>query len=364
MNQQDPADVVGLFSPAPELTYLDSATYGLPPRTTVEALRRAALGWQAGTAHWIEDWDREAETCRRLFAGLIGAAQREVALMPAVSVASGIVATAFGPEDEVLIAEGEFTSIVYPFLAAQERGRLRVREAPLEGLAEAVRPETSLVAVSQVQSSNGRVADLKAIDEAARRLGARVYVDASQGLGALPIDVRALDVDYLACAAYKWLCCPRGVAFLYVREECWDEPFSVVASWRGGDDPYGRFYGSPLALSGDAARFDVSLAWHAWVGARHSLEALTALDDETRFRLAHEPACRLADLCGLPAPGSSIVAVPVTDSRRAGEAMKDAGIKVSVRAGQIRVASHFYNTVADVERAAEVLRPFVASPGG
>ncbi len=360
----DPRDVIDLFSPAPGLTYLDSATYGLPPRTTVAALRQAAEGWQAGTAHWIDDWDREAETCRRLVARLLRAASREVALMPAVSVASGIVATAVPSGGEVLIAEGEFTSIVFPFLAAQERGLLRVREAPLESLAEAVSSQTSLVAVSLVQSSDGRVADLEAIRAAAKGAGARLYVDASQGLGVVPVDVGEIGVDYLACAAYKWLCCPRGVAFLYVREDLWDEPMSAVASWRGGDDPYGRFYGSPLALAEDAARFDVSLAWHAWVGARHSLEALCSLDDETRFRLAHEPACRLAALLGLPPPGASIVSVPVTDSRRAGDALKAAGIKVSVRAGQIRVSSHFYNSLADTERAAEVLKPFLAPPRG
>ncbi len=355
-------DVIDLFSPAPGLTYLDSATYGLPPRPTLRALEAALAGWRGGTAHWIDDWDREAEACRRLFARLIHAAAAEVSLMPALSVATGIVATAVPHGGEVLIPEGEFTSVGYPFLAAAERGRLRVREAPLAELADAIRPETAMVATSVVQSADGRVADLPAISAAAKAVGARLYADASQALGVYPIDVAEHGIDYLACAAYKWLCCPRGVAFLYVREDLWHEPFPVAASWRAGDKPYDRFYGSPLALAETAARFDVSLAWHAWVGARPSLETLCALDDDTRFRLAREPALRLATLLDLPTPDSSIVTVPVTDSRRAGAALTAAGIKASERAGQIRIAPHFYNSVADAERAAEVLEPLVASP--
>ncbi len=356
----NPHDVQDLFSAAPGSTYLDSATYGLPPKATIEALDRALRGWQSGEASWKEDWDREGEVCRRLFAEMISSSAAEVALMPALSVATGIVASSVPARGEVLLAEGDFTSMVYPFLAAEQRGLLSVREAPLEELAEAVREQTALVAVSLVQSADGRAADLMAISAAARAAGARLYVDASQCLGVMPVHVGDFGIDFLSCAAYKWLCCPRGVAFLYVREPLWDEPMSIAASWRGGDDPYGRFYGTPLRLSPTAARFDVSLAWHAWVGARASLEVLSALGDATRFALATEPVRHLADLLGLPHPPSTILSVPVTDARRAGAALEAARIRVSVRdSGQIRVSSHIYNSEVDAERAAEILEPFV-----
>ena len=358
----EPDDVIALYSPAAGTTYLDTATYGLPPAPTIRALERALEGWRDGTAHWIDDWDREAEVCRRLVAELIHSAAGEVSLMPAVSVATAIIATAVPRGGEVLIPEGEFTSVAFPFLAAQRRGLLRVREAPLVDLAAAIRPETSMVATSLVQSSDGRVVDLE-IGAAARDAGARLYLDVSQALGVMPLDVGRLGVDYLACGAYKWLSCPRGVAFLYVRRELWDEVWPVAASWRGGDDPYGRFYGSPLALAPDAARFDVSLAWHAWVGARHSLETLCALDEEVRFELARKPALRLADRLELAPPDSSIVTIPVVDSGRAGAALRAAGVKASERAGQIRLSPHFYNSLDDAERAVEVLKPHLA-PGG
>ncbi len=353
----DSRDVIDLFAPAPGSTYLDTATYGLPPRPTLRVLEQALAGWKDGSAHWIEDWDRSADTCRELLAGLIHAQANEVALMPAVSVATGIVASAVPKGGEVLLPVGDYTSASYPFLVAEKQGRLSVREAPLEELADAVTSRTSLVAASLVQSADGRVADLAAISAAARGVGARVYLDVSQSLGVLPLDVAAQSVDYLACAAYKWLLCPRGVAFLFVRQGLWDEPSPIVASWRGGDDPYGRFYGSPLALSPTAARFDISLAWHSWVGARTSLETLSSLDENERCRLACAPIKHMAELLQLPPTGSSILSIPVDDSARAGEALKAARIKASVRAGRIRIASHFYNTLADTERAAEVLGP-------
>ena len=108
----DPSEVVARFAPDPGLTYLDSATYGLPPRATVDAVRDCLDGWRGGTAHWIDAWDRQGEVCRELCARLLHARPREVSLMPAVSVASGIVATAIPRGGEVLVASGDFTSVL------------------------------------------------------------------------------------------------------------------------------------------------------------------------------------------------------------------------------------------------------------
>ncbi|MEO1366702.1 MAG: aminotransferase class V-fold PLP-dependent enzyme [Acidobacteriota bacterium] len=346
-----------LFEPAAGTVYLDSATYGLPPRPTLDALHRALDAWRGGTGRWREEWEQDGEACRGLFAELIGGRAEQVALLPAVSVASALVATGVPKGGEVLLAEGDFTSVMYPFLVARDRGDLTVREAPARALAEAIGPRTALVAFSIVQSGDGRVADLEAISAAARQHGALVYGDGSQALGMLPIDVETAGLDFLACGAYKWLCCPRGVSFLWLRPELNDTLAPLTASWRGGDDPFARFYGSPLALADDAARFHVSLAWHPFVGARASLEVLTALDDRARFERARAAARVLTEQLDLPDSGSSIVSVPVTDSGAAGLALEKAGVRVSVRAGAIRVAPHFYNRIDQAARTAELLRP-------
>lgn len=343
--------------------YLDSATYGLPPKATTRALRRALDGWRDGSARWTEDWDREGDTARRLLAQMIHAGERDVSLQPAVSMASGIVATAIPGGGEVLLAEGDFTSVSYPFVAAAEAGRIRWRAVPLDRLAESVTRDTSMVAVSAVQSADGRAADLAALRQACDIHDARLYVDASQSLGILPMDVHRPRVDYLAVAGYKWLCCPRGTAWLYVHPDLHHEPWPVAASWRGGDDPYGRYYfvpgqGTDLGLADDAARFDVSLAWHAWVGARHSLEALTQLGDEERFRIGHGAACHFARLLDLPKPDAGIVTLEISGGDEALHALEAKRIRVAGRAGKVRVAFHVYNTLDEAEHAAAVLRRF------
>lgn len=354
-----------LFDYPTDRLYLDSATYGLPPRATTRALREALDAWRDGSARWIEDWDVAGDSSRRLLAEMIGAGARSVSLQPAVSVASGIVATAVPDGGEVLLAEGDFTSVSYPFVAAAETGRRKERigwrAAPLERLAESIRPETSMVAVSLVQSADGHVADLAALRSACDVHDARLYVDASQALGMLPVDVHSPRIDYLSAGGYKWLCCPRGTAWLYVHPDLHDAPWPVAASWRGGDDPYGRFYfdsGDALGLAHDAARFDVSLAWHAWVGARHSLEALSSVDEATRFRIGHEAASHFAARLDLPEPDANIVTLTVRGGDEALHALEAERIRVAGRAGKVRVAFHLYNTVDEAEHAASVLWPF------
>ena len=355
-----PEDVRELFAAETDLTYLDSATYGLPPKPTIAALESALARWRSGSADWLE-WEEEAEQSRELFAKLVGAFRTEIALMPAVSVATALALSVVPEGGEVLVAQGDFRSVVFPALVLSRSNRAAVREVPFGDIANAVGKHTSLVAVSHVHSADGSVADVAAIREATRSAGASLFLDATQSLGVLATDVHALDVDFLACAAYKWLCSPRGVAFLYVNPRLWDAVIPLTASWRGAlGAPASGYYGGPLELQPDARRFDISGAWHSWVGARCSLEVLVSLGDEARWQMASEPARSFARLLALREPGSSIVSVPVSDGEAAEIALREAKVKTSGRAGRIRVSSHIYNTVSDAERAADVLAPFVA----
>jgi len=99
------------FHAEPGLTYLDTATYGLPPDSTMRVMREALDTWQAGTAGWVE-WDRKSERARVAFATLIGAAPGRVALLPAVSVGVGVVAAALRPGDRVVAPAAEFRSVL------------------------------------------------------------------------------------------------------------------------------------------------------------------------------------------------------------------------------------------------------------
>jgi selenocysteine lyase/cysteine desulfurase len=350
--------VRSLFKPASGLIYLDTATYGLPPRPTIEVMERALRSWQAGTANWIEDWDRPSDRCRADFASLIGTLAENVAYLPAASVGAGVVAVSLRAGEQVVVPDDEFTSTLYPILVAKERGAV-VHEVPFDRLADAIRPGTRLVAFSLTQMQTGKTADLAAICERASTVGAEVFVDATQSVPFVPLDDVINRVDYLVCAGYKHLLSPRGTAYFYVRPDRWDRLEAHNANWRAADQPFNRYFGGPLSLSATAARFDVSRAWLPWLGASESLRLLASWRESDLFEQVRALARRLAAGTGIPEPGSSLVCVPIHDAERARAALAEAGVKASVRGTSIRFSPHVYNTEADIDRTIEAIAPFI-----
>ncbi len=354
-----PDAVRALFSPEPGSIYLDTGSYGLPPRPTVEALRRAVDLWQSGAADWTESWEQSGQACRRSFAELIQAAPESVGLVPSVSIAAGVVAASLKPGDDVVVPDDEFTSVLYPLLVAQQHRGVRVRCVPFGQLEDSVRPDTRLVAFSLVQSQSGRTADLARVCAAARSVGAETLVDATHALPFVPVGHVLPHVDYLACAGYKHLLCPRGVSFFYVAPRHWERLPSVVAGWRSGNGPDGSLYGGPLDLAPNAARFDVSLPWFSWVGSAESLRLILDWRREGFLPDVLDFTRLIAGSLGLPETGSTVIGVPVSDAEGAHAALARAGIRASVRAGGVRFAPHVHNTGAEIVRAADAIRPFV-----
>ncbi|MDN0195057.1 aminotransferase class V-fold PLP-dependent enzyme [Streptomyces sp. S.PNR 29] len=335
---------------APKNTYLNTASKGLLPARTVDAVR-AALERAAAGQH--TDMFADVEAARASFARLTGVPVSRVAAGASVAVYSGLIAASLPEGAEVITAEGDFSSVVNPF---HVRGDLKVRAVPLERIAESVRPGTALVAVSAAQSADGRIADLPAIRAAAREHGARTYVDASQAAGWLDLDAGVY--DYTAAVAYKWLLSPHGVAFLTVPED-FGGLTPLFAGWVSGERPWDACYGPVEELAHSARRFDESPALFGYAGARHSLALLEELGvDAVRahdLALADRFRAGLAELGHTPvsAPGSAIVSVPGLGDRQ--PELSRAGIELSDRAGNLRAAFHLYNTPADVDRLLDVL---------
>jgi selenocysteine lyase/cysteine desulfurase len=349
-----------LFDPAPELVYLDAATYGLPPRPTVAALERAVQRWQSGEADWVAEWDQKGDACRAHFATLIGGRPEEVALIPAASVGVGLVAASLPAGAEVVVPDDEFTSVIFPLLVAAERSGVRLHRVPFAALAEAIGPETHLVAFSLTRSQDGDTASLGQIVTAAGQHGARLLVDATHAIPFVPVAPWVSEIDYLVCHGYKHLLCPRGVAFFHVREERWPDIAPWLANWRAGDPPYARNYGGDLShLAPDARRFDVSLAWQAWAGAEPSLALLVEWQRQGLLDEVTVLARRLAAGLGKPEPPASIVSVRVPDAEAAEAALAEAGVRCAARGGNIRLSPHIYNTEEDIDRAVEALASLV-----
>jgi selenocysteine lyase/cysteine desulfurase len=351
------AGIRSQFKPAKGIAYLDTATYGLPPLATVEALERAIHAWQAGTGDWINDWDEPTNEAPRDFAALIGAPPDTIATIPAASVGTGLVAGTLGPGDEVVTPDDEFTSTLFPLLVAKERGAV-VHEVAVDDVAASIGPSTRLVAISLVQMQTGRVADIGAVVDAAERHGARILVDATQGIPFVDLREVIDRIDYLVCAGYKHLLSPRGTAYLYVRSDRWDELEPRNANWRSADQPYARYFGGPLTLASDARRFDVSRAWFPWVGATASLRLLVEWQAAGAFGAVRDLAEGLARRLGVPWYGSSLVCAPLADGEAARAALAAAGVRASVRGTAIRFAVHVYTTEQDLDRAADAIAPF------
>ena len=338
-------DVRALFDPDPG--YLNTASVGVPPRTALDAMTVVLDGWRRGRLS-PPDFDEAVGRSRRAWAALTGVDPAQVATGTTVSEFVGVVAAALPDGAQVVVAEGEFTSVSFPFLAHADRGVV-VREVPLEQLHEVGGP-VDLYAVSAVQSADGRLVDLPALLAAARARGAQVLLDTTQSCGWLPLDCS--QVDYVVCGAYKWLLAPRGTAFLAVRPDRLDGLRPLAAGWYAGDDPWTSIYGLPLRLAADARRLDLSPAWFCWVGAAESLELLAGLD----LSAVHAHDVGLADLLlaglDLPPQGSAIV---TADSPGAAERLAAAGVRAAVRAGRVRLAFHLYSDERDVDLAVSAL---------
>lgn len=338
------ADVRALFPDA--AGYLDTASLGLPPRTVADVLHDAIDQWQRGAAR-APDYDDAVEASRAAFARLVHVSSDDVAVGNQVSPFAGLVAASVPRGAAVLCPQGEFTSMLFPFLVRRADG-VRVRSAPLERLAEAIDGDVDLVAFSIAQSSDGRVADAEAIAEAAHEHGARTFVDATQAAGWLPLDGVAF--DFLVAGAYKWLLAPRGTAFLHIAPARRDELVPSAAGWYAGASRWDSIYGEPLRLAANARRFDVSPAWLAWVGTQEALRLI----EEVGVAAVHRHDVGLAnDLrahLGLPPSNSAVVSIGLVDDRPLPDSLR-----ASMRAGRLRVCFHLYNTADDVDRVADYL---------
>jgi selenocysteine lyase/cysteine desulfurase len=328
--------------------YLAACTLGIPATSTVDALTRDLGRWRDGT-NSPADYTAVVERARGHAATLHGASADRVAVGSQGSVFVALAAASAPARARVVVVDGDFSSVVAPFLA---RGDLDVHHVPLDRLADAVTPSTWLVAFSLVQSATGGIADAASVIAAARGVGALVLVDTTQATGWLRTD--DLDADIVVCHAYKWLSAPRGAAFMAVSDRALEELVPITAGWYSGEDPWASCYGPELYLAAGARRFDVSPAWHAWVGAEVALEIAAGLDLDAVRRHDVGLADAFRERLDLPQSASAIVSWPDPDGCDLA-ALTAAGLTASGRAGRARVAFHLWNDEDDVDLAARAL---------
>jgi selenocysteine lyase/cysteine desulfurase len=334
------AEARSLFSP--ETAYLNTAGYGLPPRPAFEALERVMDQWRHGRTPWMV-WQESVDVARGRFASLVGVSAEDVAVGTQVASFVGLISLSLRPGARVVAPEEEFTSVLFPLLA---RDDLRVELVPLAELVNAITEGVDLVALSAVQSADGRVADLDAIARAASAAGALTLIDTTQACGWLPFDAGRF--DYTVCATYKWLLAPRGCAFMTVRPEAAERLTPHLAGWFNADPPAAS-YGGPLRVALTARRFDLSPAWFSWVAQAPALEVL--LDVGVSEIHAHDVtlANRFRVGLGLDPSDSAIVSVAPANGAR-GE-LDAAGVMYADHGDVLRFSFHLYTTEEHVDRA-------------
>jgi selenocysteine lyase/cysteine desulfurase len=322
------------------LGYLNTASVGIPSDAVAHAVAAAVQDWRTGAAR-PADYDTPVATARAAFGRLVGVPAGRVAIGATASGLVGLVAASLPDGARVLVARGEFTSVSFPFAAQRDRG-VQVVEAELDELPVRA-AEFDLVAVSVVQSADGRIVDLGPL-RAAREHGTRVLLDATQALGWWNGDLSWADA--VVGSGYKWLLSPRGAAWMALGPQL--APVPHGAGWFAGQDPWTSIYGLPLRLAAGARALDTSPAWFSHIGAAVALPYLAGLD-----RAAVQAHCvGLADRfragVGMPPGGSAIVAVRQPDALAR---LRAAGVVAAGRAGAARLAFHLYNTDDDVDLA-------------
>lgn len=332
----------------PARRYLDTATVGVPPDCGVAAARADLERWQSGRIQAAE-YDSVVDRARVAYAQIVGARADRVGIVPQVSVASAVAASALRPGDRVLLAEEDFTSVLFPFL--QTAGDVEVEVVPFDRILDAIRPKTTMVAVSAVQSADGRVLDLDGLHEVAVANDCLTYLDLTQAASWLEIGADRFDVT--AVAAYKWLCSPRGTGFMTVGERMAERVTPVAAGWYAGEDPWTSIYRPPLRLATSGRRFDVSPAWSGWAAATPTLELLAEVGTEAIGR--HNVALANRFRAGIALPGSSSAIVSL-DQPGALDALRAADVACAGRDGRLRLSFHLYTSEDDVDAAIDIIR--------
>jgi selenocysteine lyase/cysteine desulfurase len=354
-------------------TFLNTATFGQMPRRAVEAVERHYRHRDALACRDFLDWFGDADRLRQSIGQLTGTSASDVAFTPSaahgLSLLMGQMAWERG--DRVVTLENEFPNqIYYPALMGAEG--VEFVEARWDEFYDAINSRTRLVAISMLSYVNGFRPPLGEISKFLRERGVLLYVDGTQGLGALRLDLAATPIDILSVHAYKWMLAPTGAGFMCVRPEVrrWLKP--NVVGWRSHEDwrnVDNLHHGAPrFATTGEqyeGCMLAFSLLYPLAESVGMMLELGPDQIERRVMQLAGEMRRALRDL-GAEMQDGPLFDSPILSARFPGhdasalaKALAARNVLVSARHGGLRVSTHFYNSQNDLDRLAEELKPLL-----
>jgi kynureninase len=356
-------------------TYLNSCSLGALSTRSMAGLARFQELWnEYGASAWYKLWLGEIAEVRNKFATLIGALPHEVAIAPNVSAALSEIATGLdlGGRNRIVMAELDFPTLAYQWMAKQRLGvEVEFVESPdritlpTETLMAAIDDRTGLVATSRVFYLSGYIQDIARLTKHAHEHGALVLIDDYQGTGQIPIDVHALDVDFLVTGTLKWLMGGPGLAFIYVREDLIPKVRPSVTGWWGSRDMF-EFRTGVFEYRDDAQRLEAGTPAMAPIFAANAsidivleigvdrIRARTRWLADDLIRRVQERGWELLS----PADGairSSIVMLSLERPEELVSMLAERGIIVDSRPGRLRISPQFFNTVEENELVVSAL---------
>ena len=323
--------------------------------------------WEEKGAPW-EYWVERSETARTAFAGLVGARPDEVAVTTSISQGISAVMSGIrfdGGRTKIVVSDFEFPTVGQIAHAQELRGRrvVHVPEAgdatiPLERWDEAIDEETAVVAFPYVCYRNGSRLDVEAVTRLAHERGALVLVDAYQAAGAIPIDVKALGVDFLAAGTVKYLLASAGLGFLYCRGELVEEVLPVQTGWFADEDIF-QMDIHDYSPSRTARRFEAGTPpvpnIYAGIAGISLMREIGVAETEEHVRGLNALLLDGLDELGArvvtprdPARRGPLIAVASTDEHALVSALAGEGVITSSRDGNLRISMHCYNSADDV----------------
>lgn len=367
------------FAVTEHFTYLNHAAVGVLPRRTREALEGFVRGHAEGGVMGVYQVEANMPLYRERVGRFIGASGDEIAILRNTGDGANVIALGLDwqPDDEVLLPDNEFPSNAIPWLALRRHG-VNVRCIPTarerltpDVLRREMTAKTRVVAVSWVSFADGYRHDLAGLAEVTHERNALFCVDAIQGMGAFPLDVRSSNIDALYCGGAKWMLALQGVSFFYLRRELLEKLEVGEPGWRSMSDmwdflnyeqPYiqnaSRFEGGTPnfigALSLDRSIDAIEEAGTAAIG-RHVLQLTDRLYDGLKS-LGATIATRRGE--GISS-GIVTFTMPGHESVALGKALQREGVITTWRASGIRVAPHGYNSLEEIDRMLALLKEIV-----
>jgi len=348
------------------LIYLNTAAVSPLSKPAADAMKQLSDDALLNGSLHYDQWLAAYEGLRVAAARLVNADRSEIALVKNTS--EGIATVAMGLDwksgDRMVVFREEFPANYYPWLRLQEKGvvitELSVTD-PLDRIDEAARG-ARLLSISFVNFLSGYRAPIEAIGEICLRNHCIYFVDAIQGLGAFPIDVRRCHIDALAADGHKWLTGPEGCGILYISQALQDQVEPVEFGWTNVAG-YADYASRNMALRPDAGRYECgTLNTIGCFGLRAAIELLLEADPGIIAPVVQNLGDRIAN--GVVSKGYELATertqshgAGIVSFRKAGvdpqpvvRRLREAGICVAPRAGWIRTSPHFYISPDDIDR--------------